>query len=165
MHPAYERLVARIEPLGNPARKHLRAVEHHGELLLARLEAAEALSRVPVDRTSAAPAEDFDHVAAAGRDPEEKLVLLGTFYSIQFLHQNARALEQLAVDLAAGSDRLAAYATFLARIEEQFSLPSRPTCSRCCGSSCRPAQARSPSSTWAPAATRTTSTSSSSTAA
>lgn len=122
MHPAYERLVARIEPLGNSARKHLRAVEQHGEFLLARLEAAEALSQVPVDRTSAAPAEDFERVAAAGRDPEEKLILLGTFHSIQLLHQNAGALEQLAVDLAAGSGPLASYATFLARIEEEFSL-------------------------------------------
>ncbi len=123
MHPAYERLITRVHLFGNPARKYLRAVEQHGELLLARLEATEALSHVAVDRTSPAPAEDFERVTAAGRDPEEKLVLLGTFYSIQFLHQNARALERLAVDLAAGAgDHHIAYAAFLGRIEEEFTL-------------------------------------------
>jgi hypothetical protein len=122
MHPAYQRLVARVKPLGNPARKPLRAVERYGEALFARLEAAGTLADVHLDRAAPAPVEDFERVAAAGRDFDEKLVLLGTFYCVQYLHQNARALEQLAVDLAEDPDRLRSYAAFLQRAAEQFSL-------------------------------------------
>ncbi len=122
MHAAFQRLFARVRPLGNPARKHLWAVERWGETLVGRLEAAGTLADVHLDRTAPVPAEDFDVVAAAGRDPEERLALLGTFYCVQHLHQNARALEQLAIDLAEDPDRLRSYASFRDRAEEQFSL-------------------------------------------
>lgn len=121
-HPAFQRLRTRVEPLGNLARKYLRAVERHGEHLLERLEATGTLSHVHLDRTAAALAEDFERVAATGRSSEEKLVLLGTYYAVQFLHQNARALERLAVDLAEKNERLRSYAALLERTEEEFSL-------------------------------------------
>jgi hypothetical protein len=122
MDPAFLRLAARARPLGNPARKHLRTVERNGERLLARMEAGGALSHIHLDRTAPALAEDFERVVAAGRDADEKLVLLGTFYAVQLLHQNARALEQLAVDLAEKPDRSGAYSAFLERSAEEFSL-------------------------------------------
>jgi hypothetical protein len=111
-----------VKALGNPARKYLRTIERHGERLLARLEASGRLSHIHLDRTAPALAEDFERVAAAGREAEEKLVLLGTFYAVQLLHQNARALEQLAVDLAEKPDRSGAYSAFLERSAEEFSL-------------------------------------------
>jgi hypothetical protein len=122
MNPAFLPLAARVKPLGNPARRYLRTVERHGECLLARLEASGRLSHIHLDRTAPALAEDFERVAAAGRETEEKLVLLGTFYAVQLLHQNARALEQLAVDLAEKPDRSGAYAAFVERTAEEFSL-------------------------------------------
>ncbi len=122
MEPAFQRLVSRVRPMGNVTRKYLRAVERYGPLLLARLEAAGTLSNIHLDRTAPAPTEDFERVAAAGRDPDEKLVLLGTYYCVQYLHQNARALEQLAIDLAEDPDRLRSYDAFVNRAEEQFSL-------------------------------------------
>src|SRR3990172_10791856 len=99
MDSAFLPLAARVKPLGNPARKYLRTVERHGARLLARLEASGRLSHIHLDRTAPALAEDFERVAAAGREAEEKLVLLGTFYAVQLLHQNARALEQLPLPL------------------------------------------------------------------
>jgi len=122
MDSAFLPLAARVKALGNPARKYLRTVERHGERLLARLEASGRLSHIHLDRTAPALAEDFERVAAAGREAEEKLVLLGTFYAVQLLHQNARALEQLAVDLAEKPDRSGAYSAFLERTAEEFSL-------------------------------------------
>jgi hypothetical protein len=109
MHPAFDRLVTRVQPLGNPVRKYLSTVQRRGELLLT------------IDRYASSLPEDLERVAAAGRDPEEKLVLLGTYYAIQFLHLNARGLERLAFDLAERSDRLSAYAALLERTEEEFS--------------------------------------------
>ena len=120
MHDAFQPLVARVKPLGNPARKYLRTIERSGESFLSRLEAAGALSHIHLDRTSPGIAADFRRVAQVGRDAEEQLQLLGTFYAVQFLHQNARTLEQLAVDLAERSGRLRSYAAFLERTEEQF---------------------------------------------
>jgi len=122
MHRAFQPLVARVRPLGNPARKYLRTIERHGERLVGRLEATGTLSHIHLDRTAPSVAEDFERVAAAGRDHEETLLLLGTFYAVQLLHQNARALEQLAVDLAEKSDRLGSYAAFLERTGDEFSL-------------------------------------------
>jgi hypothetical protein len=58
------------------------------------------VSSVHLDRTSPAIVEDFERIASVGRDAEEKLLLLGAYYAVQFLHQNARTLEQLAFDLA-----------------------------------------------------------------
>jgi hypothetical protein len=109
-----------VGPLGNPARKYLRTIERQGERLVRRLEAAGLLSRIHLDRTAPALGEDFARVAAAGGDGEEALALLGTFYAVQLLHQNARALEQLAVDLAEKADRLGAYSAFLERTGEEF---------------------------------------------
>lgn len=120
MHPAFHRLRTRVQPLGHQAGKHLRAIEAHGDLLVARLDRAGVLSHVHLDRTAPAAAEDFARVAAAGQDGREKLILLGTFFAVQHLHQNARSLEQLAYALAATSEPRRAYAAFLERVEDDF---------------------------------------------
>ena len=99
MDRAFQRLVVRSRPLGNHARKYLRTIEKHGERLLACLDRAGELSRVHPDRCAPSLADDFDRVAAAAADDDEALQLLGTFYGIQFLHQNARALERVALEL------------------------------------------------------------------
>ncbi len=122
MHEAFLPLVARVQPLGKTAHRHLRTVERHGTHLLTRLEAAGVLANVHLDRTSPVLVEDFQRIAAAGRDPDERLQLLGTYYAVQFLHQNARTLEQLAFDLTDPAGRQASYAAFLERNEAQFSL-------------------------------------------
>lgn len=121
MDDLFHRLIVRAERLGNCARKYTRAVERNGDRLLARLEETGRLSRVHVDRVAPSLADDMDQVAAVSRDPEERLQLLGTFYAIQYLHLNARALERLAVDLAENPLRMASYSDFLRRAEADFS--------------------------------------------
>ena len=120
MDRAFQRLVVRSRPLGNHARKYLRTVEKHGERLLTCLDRAGELSRVHTDRCAPSLADDFDRVAAAAADEDEALRLLGTFYGIQFLHQNARSLERLALDLTEEPDRLPSYRAFLRRVEDDF---------------------------------------------
>ncbi|MCU0241378.1 MAG: hypothetical protein MUF51_03025, partial [Vicinamibacteria bacterium] len=121
MHDAFQPLVARVKPLGNITRKYLHAIERHGDAFLGRLEAAAVLANIHLDRTAPAVSEDFERIVAAGRDGDEKLLLLGTYFATQFLHQNARTLEQLAYDLTDQPGRLPAYANFLERNETQFS--------------------------------------------
>ena len=121
MHDAFQPLVARVRPLGNTSRKYLRTIERDGDAFLSRLELSGVLSSIHLDRTSPAIGEDFQRIAAAARGPEETLSLLGTYYAVQFLHQNARTLEQLAYDLAERSARQQSYASFLERNEAQFS--------------------------------------------
>lgn len=121
MNRAFDRLFKRSRALGNFSHKFLRAVEQHGDRLLTCLEASGSLSRVHLDRAAPSLALDFDQVAAAGRDPGESLSLLGTFYAIQLLHQNAGSLERLALDLAEHRGRDHAYRQFLRRAEDEFS--------------------------------------------
>lgn len=121
MDRAFDRLFRRSRALGNYSSKYLRAVEIHGDRLLSVLEAAGSLSRVHLDRAAPSLALDFDQVAAAVSAPEEAPALLGTFYAIQLLHQNAGALEQLALDLAERRDRGQAFRGFLRRTENEFS--------------------------------------------
>ena len=85
MDRTFQRLVDRASPLGNNARKYLRTVERNGSRLLACLELSGRLSRVHFDRSAPALADDFDQVAAAGKDREETLLLLGTYYAVQRL--------------------------------------------------------------------------------
>jgi hypothetical protein len=80
--PAFQRLLARVGPMGNPARWHLRAVERQGERLVSRLQAAGALSYVHLDRAAPSLGEEHERLSAAGRDPEKKLVLLGSFHAV-----------------------------------------------------------------------------------
>jgi hypothetical protein len=120
MDQAFQRLFIRAQPLGNPARKHLRIVERKGRELLEALERSGRLSLVHIDRTAPSLAADFDHVAASAVAPADILSLIGTFYSIQVLHMNARSLERLAQDLAEQSDRRLSYARFLRRTEDEF---------------------------------------------
>ncbi len=120
MKDEFQRLMERTGTLGNHARKHLRAVERHGALLVARLESAGALSRVPLDRAAPALADSFRQLAACGRDPEESLRLIGTFYGVQYLHLCSRGLERLALDLKEKVDRRQAYRLFVRRAEEEF---------------------------------------------
>jgi hypothetical protein len=122
MHHAFHRLEVRARPLGNHASKYLLNIEKNGERLLQALERSGRLSRVHIDRAAPSLADDFDQVAASGEDPTETLKLLGTFYGIQFLHQNARSLERLAVDVAEQPDRRLPYRLFLQRIEKEFFL-------------------------------------------
>ena len=121
MDRAFHRLTVRARPLGNHARKYLRVVERHGEEFLSCLDRAGRLGRVHTDRSAPSLADDLDHVAASGRDADETLRLLGAYYAIQFLHQNARSLERLALDLAEEPDRLLCYRNFLKRTEGDFS--------------------------------------------
>ncbi len=122
MDEHFRRVVRRARPLGNPAGKYLRAIERGGGTLVARLEAAGRLSRVHLDRSAPSVVADFEVVAAAGRDADESLALLGTYYAVQYLHLNARAFERLAVELAESGerDRFRAYADFLKRAETDF---------------------------------------------
>jgi hypothetical protein len=120
MHEAFLPLVARVRPLGNSTRKYLRAIERGGEAFVSGLEPSGVLAHVHLDRTSPSIVEDFARIAAAGRGSEEQLRLLGTYFAVQLLHQNARTLEQLALDLAERSGRQAAYGAFLERNEAQF---------------------------------------------
>ena len=121
MDRALQPLVVRAQALGNPARKFLRAVERHADLLLSRLETSGGVSRVHLDRAAPSLKEDFDLVASAGRDPEEVLTLLGTFHAVQLLHQNVTSLRRLAQDVAEQPDRRAVCRTFLRRAAEEFS--------------------------------------------
>ncbi|MBP7146910.1 MAG: hypothetical protein KBD01_05140 [Acidobacteria bacterium] len=116
----FRRVFARAEPLGSYAAKFTRAIEQHGELLLARLDATGLLTRVPIDRTAPSLAEAFDHVASSARDDAETLRLLGTYYAVQFVHLNGRLLERLAFDLAERRDRDAAFREFLDRSDQEF---------------------------------------------
>ncbi|MCE5247453.1 hypothetical protein LLG88_11120 [bacterium] len=120
MGSPFERLLRRALPLGNTARKFTRAIERNGDLLVSRLEVSGGLPRVHLDRAAPSLADDFDLVAAAARDPQEQLTLLGVFYAVQYLLLNARALERLAVDLAESHDARASYRSFLARSETDF---------------------------------------------
>jgi hypothetical protein len=121
MDRALQPIVVRAQALGNPARKFLRAVERHGDLLLSRLETSGGISRVHLDRAAPSLSEDFDRVAAAGREPPEILTLLGTFHAIQLLHQNVTSLRRLAEGVAESSDRHAVRRMFLERAATEFS--------------------------------------------
>jgi hypothetical protein len=121
MDRALQPLVVRAQALGNPARKFLRAVEQHGDLLLSRLETSGGMSRVHLDRAAPSLSEDFDRVAAAGREPAEILTLLGTFHAVQLLHQNVTSLRRLAEGVAERPDRHAVRRTFLQRAAIEFS--------------------------------------------
>jgi hypothetical protein len=120
MEDVYQRVLHRAKPLGNHARKHLRAIERHGQLLTTRLDETGGLSRVPLEHATPASAEAFRQVSHAGRDESESLTLIGTYYGIQYLHLCSRELERLAMDLAERPGRRQAYRSFLRRTEEEF---------------------------------------------
>jgi hypothetical protein len=120
MHEAFQPLVARVQVLGNTSRKYLGTIERHGEALVARLESEGILSHIHLHHTSPALSEGFRRIASVARDTDECLWMLGTYYAVQFLHQNARTFEQLALDLAERTGRLKAYSAFIERNELQF---------------------------------------------
>lgn len=120
MDDVFQRVFHRARPLGNHARKHLRAIERHGQLLITRLDETGGLSRVPLEHATPAIAEAFRQVAQAGRDTAESLTLIGTYYGIQYLHLCSRELERLAMELAERPGRRHAYRSFLRRTEEEF---------------------------------------------
>lgn len=120
MDDVYQRVLYRAKPLGNHARKHLKAIERHGQLLTTRLDETGGLSRVPLEHATPAIAEALRQVSHAGRDERESLTLIGTYYGIQYLHMCSRELERLAMDLAERPGRRQAYRSFLRRTEEEF---------------------------------------------
>jgi hypothetical protein len=120
MDDVYQRVLHRAKPLGNHARKHLKAIERHGQLLTTRLDETGGLSRVPLEHATPAIAEALRQVSHAGRDEDESLTLIGTYYGIQYLHMCSRELERLAMDLAERPGRRQAYRSFLRRTEEEF---------------------------------------------
>jgi hypothetical protein len=116
----FRRLEERSQELGNHRRKHVHAVDKHGRLLIDRLEESGLFDRVHLRQPAQDPSAEMDAVLEAGRDIEEKLALLGTYYSIQFLQMNIRSIDLLRLDASGARDRTGVCRDFIRGVGDDF---------------------------------------------
>ncbi|MGQ9561833.1 MAG: hypothetical protein ACUVWA_15185 [Candidatus Oleimicrobiaceae bacterium] len=113
METVLQRLRQRVAQLGNHNSKYLRLLDLHLEELTDRLESSAAIDQVHLWTVAPHLRREMDIVRAQGQSEQEKLAFLGTYFALQFLHLNLRALDVLGLDLTASDDRLRVYQKFM----------------------------------------------------
>lgn len=106
-------LERRIAHLGRHYQRYLETVRTHGTLLTERLEQAALLEAVDLWTLSPAPDEAMRLAGSVGHSPQERLDLLATYYSLQFLHLNVLDVDRLELGLADVQHRNDGYRRFL----------------------------------------------------
>ena len=114
-------LEERTAEFGNHFRKYIQAVSHYLDPLIQRLEEKKQRDLVHILH----PAYDYSSaikiVAAAGETNEEKLNFLGTYFALQFLLANHRAIDHLRMDvLASGANKFFVYKKFMLDAGNKF---------------------------------------------
>lgn len=113
MEDQLNRLSQRVAHLGKHYQRFLLTIENHLELLVERLEQHQMLDDVELWNMTPNPGDQMQMVAEIGADAKEKLDLLATFYSLQFLQMNLLSLDRLELALSDGEGRTDAFRDFL----------------------------------------------------
>ena len=120
MDNRYYRLKDRVQRLGNHHRKYLLNIERNLETLIDRLESRAILDQVYLWKVSESPAEQMQFVVDSATNLRERLTLLGTYYALQFLQLNVRAVDVLMLNVTARPDLMQVYREFMATIGADF---------------------------------------------
>ncbi|MDZ7271503.1 MAG: DUF294 nucleotidyltransferase-like domain-containing protein [candidate division KSB1 bacterium] len=107
------RLRERVARLGNHNQKYLRMIDLHLDSLVERLEASGTIDQVHLWTTGRDLRAEMEVVCAQGESEKERLEFLGTYFALQFLHLNLRALDVLMLDLSATNEPLQVYQKFM----------------------------------------------------
>ncbi len=113
MPDPYKRLWERVSLLGNHHHKYLRSIETWKDPLIEGLEARGKIDQVHLWKSARDPHAEMSVVLELGEGLEEKLSLLGCYFSLQFLHMNLRQVDILTLNLASPRDRLGVYRDFM----------------------------------------------------
>ncbi|RMF71882.1 MAG: hypothetical protein D6738_12915 [Acidobacteria bacterium] len=117
----FRRIATRAEELGNHRRKYLHGIERWGQLLIDRLEESGRFDRVHLRRRAQDVSYEMDCVLQSGRDPDERLGLLGCYFALQFLLINIRSIDMLRLNVTEGERRISVYRDFLRRTGDDYS--------------------------------------------
>jgi len=129
----FRRIEERAQELGNHRRKYIYAIEMYGQLLIDRLEASGLFDRVHLRQAATDVGAEMDEVVRAARDEEERLILLGCYYAIQFLHMNIRSIDQLRSSSTQFEDPIGIYREFLRKASDDFGVLIREYLARILG--------------------------------
>lgn len=113
MEEAYVRLSQRVARLGKHYERYLVTVAANLPQLIERLEYDQLCDEVEFWNLASVPGGPMKVVHSIGRDEQEKLAFMATFFALQFLHMNVRALDRLELELSDESGRTRAYRAFL----------------------------------------------------
>jgi len=107
------RLDRRVSKLGKHYERFRITIAANLGQLVERLEQNSLRDDVELWNLATSPGEQMRIVRAIGIDRQEKLALMATYYSLQFLHMNLMALDRLELSLSDGEGRTDAFAHFL----------------------------------------------------
>ncbi len=108
------RLREKTAQFGNHYRKYIQAADRNLDNLVQRLEEEKKRDEVHIIH----PAYDFGAelkiVGSVGKNTEEKLNFLGTYFALQFLLRNQQAIDLLRIDvIASEADKFSVYKKFM----------------------------------------------------
>ncbi len=106
-------LERRIAHLGRHYHRYLDTARSHHALLTDRLEQASLLEAVDLWTLAPAPDQGMRLAGSVGQTTQERLDLLATYYSLQFLHMNVLDVDRLELGLADVERRNDGYRRFL----------------------------------------------------
>jgi hypothetical protein len=114
-------IIDRTSEFGNHYNKYVRNISQNLDLLIRRLEDEKKRDTVHFLH----PAYDFKSelkiVASIGTTSEEKLKLLGSFFSLQFLLMNHQAIDLLKIEVMdSEADRISVYKDFMLTVGNKF---------------------------------------------
>ena len=113
MDDQLHRLSQRVSRLGKHYQRFLVTIASNVTQLVERLEQHQMLDDVELWDLTSAPGDQMRLMAEIGADLPEKLELMATFYSLQFLHMNMLAIDRLELALSDGRGGSDAFRDFL----------------------------------------------------
>ena len=113
MEEAYVRLSQRVARLGKHYERFLVTVASNLTQLIERLEYNQLWDEVEFWNLVSKPGDPMKVVHSIGENEQEQLDFMATYFALQFLHMNVRALDRLELQLSDEGGRTQAYRGFL----------------------------------------------------
>jgi len=109
----FAKLKERTAALGNHHLKYLRFISTHGQKLTDLLESQGKIDAIQLWRSAQDICTQMALVRELGETEDEQLEHLGTYFALQYLHMNTRAVDILRLGLSARADRFRVYRDFM----------------------------------------------------
>lgn len=109
----FAKLQERTAVLGNHHLKYLRFISAHGQKLIDLLEAQGRIDTIQLWRGAQDICTQMALVRELGETEDEQLEHLGTYFALQYLHMNTRAVDILRLGLSARADRFRVFRDFM----------------------------------------------------
>lgn len=116
----FQRIEDRAHEMGNHHRKYTHVIRKHGRSLIDILENSGRFDRVHLRNPASDIGLEMDAILDSCEGENDKLIHLGTYYAVQYLLMNIRAIDRLTLTVSRTESRMSVYRDFIHQAGDDF---------------------------------------------